>query len=654
MTSRDSFPPASAAYWLLAGIALVVAPHVVHLPIWLSSAMFAMIAWRWAAAAGRLALPRKWLLALLLLAAAAGVVLQYRTLFGRDAGVAMLMLLVALKLLEMRSYRDAMMTVFLGYFVVITNFFYTQNIPVALYLLVVVLVLTTALIGLNHPASVRHWRRPLKLSTLMLAQAMPLMLALFLLFPRVPGPLWGMPSDAFAATTGLSENMAPGSISRLVQSDAIAFRAEFPGMPPPAASLYWRALVLDYYDGRAWEASRGSLGPQPSFEMTGNPVRYSVTIEPHNKNWVFALEMPDPLSLPSGLRLTSRLQLLSDKPLQRRARYTLASFPQHQVGTNAEPDQLSRALQLPAAGNPQARVLAQRLKNESASDTDLVERALDLFRRQAYVYTLTPPLLGADGIDEFLFSTRSGFCEHYAGAFTFLMRAAGVPARVVTGYQGGEFNAIGNYLIVRQSDAHAWSEVWLRGKGWVRIDPTAAVSSMRIENGIASALPAGEPLPFFVRTHMEWIKQVRQRWDTLNNAWNQWVLNYDQELQISLFAGLGLGIVSWRELAWGLAIAMGLMLGIIAAATLWPKRKPAADKVQSLYLSFCAKLEKAGLTRLPTEGPAAFASRVRRQRPEFAAATDAVAQLYIQLRYGPHATGGMLKQLNALVKSFKP
>lgn len=648
------FPPLPAAHWLFAGIALVIAPHAMHLPAWLSALAFAMIMWRWTAASGRLPLPGKWILALLLAGSAAAILLQYRTLFGRDAGVAMLTLMLALKLLEMRSYRDAMLTVFLGYFLVITNFFYTQDIPFAAYLFAVVLVLTCALIVLNHPASAAQWRRPLRLSAVLLVQAVPVMLLLFVLFPRVGGPLWGMPSDAFSAKSGLSEDMSPGSISELVQSDAIAFRAQFDGAPPAPSNLYWRALVMEGFDGRTWSRLRGGFVAEPTIETSGAPVAYTLTIEPHDKPWVFALEVPDPQALPQDTRLTRNMQLLANKPMQRLTRMSLSSYLDHRIGSNLELGQLERMLSLPDAGNPQARSLAERIRNEAGSDAETVTRVLNLFREQGYVYTLTPPLLGKDGIDEFLFSTRSGFCEHYAGAFTFLMRAAGVPARVVAGYQGGEFNPTGNYFIVRQSDAHAWSEVWLQGRGWVRVDPTAVVSASRIENGIASALSAGEPLPFLVRTNLEWLKQVRQRWDAVSTYWDLWVLGFDQEQQIGLLARLGFGIVSWRELAWGLAIGLGLLLGIIAAFTLWPGRRPAPDKVQALYLRFCRKLEKKGLARLPTEGPLDFAQRIRLQRPELAATTDAVAQLYVQLRYGARASGATLKEFDSLVKAFRP
>lgn len=651
------FPPAPASRWLLAGIALVLAPHALHLPLWLTLAAAVMLGWRWLAAHGSLALPAKWPLVLLAAASAAGILLQYRTLVGRDAGVALLTLMLALKLLEVRSQRDAMLTVFLGYFVVITNFFYSQSIPLAVYLMLVVLLLTFTLIAINHPPSAAQWRRPLRLAAVLVAQAAPLMLLLFVLFPRVAGPLWGLPSDAFAGTTGLSDTMAPGSISRLVQSDAVAFRAEFLGdhesAPPPAAVRYWRGPVLEHFDGRAWTpASRPERVPE--IEVEGPPVRYAVTVEPQDKNWIFALEMPDPLALPAETRLTPTLQLLARQPLQRRTRYTLVSFPRHRVGRDADPAALRRALQLPAAGNPETRALARRLRAEAANDTDLVNRVLRLFHEQNFVYTLTPPLWGRDGIDEFLFATRRGFCEHYAGAFTFLMRAAGIPARVVTGYQGGEFNRVGNYLIVRQSDAHAWSEVWLAGQGWVRVDPTAAVAANRIEQGIASALPAGEPLPFLVRTDAAWLKQLRLRWDALNNQWNQWVLGYNQERQISLFAKLGFGIVSWRELAWGLLIGIGLLLGIVAALTLRGGRRPRTDEAQTLYLKFCRRLAQAGFTRLPTEGPLDFARRVGAIHPEWKAAIDDITRRYVALRYGGHGSRDGLRTLAARIAAFHP
>lgn len=650
--TRPSFPPLPAAHWLFAGVALVIAPHALRLPAWIVALASALLAWRWLAAAGRLPLPGRWLLATLLVAAAAGLFLQYRTLLGRDAGVATLTLMLALKLLEMRSRRDAMLAVFLACFLCITHFFYRQDLPIAVYLLAVVWVLGAALIALNHPKA-RPWQAPLRHSASLLLQALPFMLLLFLLFPRPAGPLWGLPGDAFFARSGLSESMAPGSISRLVQSDAVAFRAEFAGTPPPASRLYWRALVLEDFDGRSWRLGRGGPPAAAAIETRGAALSYTLSIEAHAKPWVFALEIPDPLALPPDTVLTPTLQLLAKKNIEQRRRYALTAYLDHRFGHEAEPAELRRALSLPPSGNPRARALARQLRERSAGPGELVERVLEHFRTQGYAYTLSPPLLGEDSVDAFLFDARRGFCEHYAGAFTFLMRAAGVPARIVTGYQGGEFNPVGNYLVVRQSDAHAWSEVWLEERGWVRVDPTAAVAAGRIERGIAAALAAGEPLPFFVRTDLTWLKALRQRWDALNNEWDQWVPGYDQETQIGLFARLGLGIVSWRELALGLAIGLALLALGLAALVLKNRGRPAPDRVEALYRRYCRRLARAGIKRPATEGPLDLARRVAEKRPELADSAAAIARLYAELRYGRNPSAEALRELAARVKGFR-
>lgn len=631
------------------GILLVAAGHAAHVPIWLSGLAATLLGWRMAAGMGWLPLPGRALLILLALACAAAILAAYHTLFGREAGVAMLTLMVALKLLEMRTRRDAVLTVFLGWFLVLTHFLYGQDIAAALYLFAAAIWLLMALALLTHPAQglAAATRRAL----LLVAQAVPLMVLLFLLFPRLPGPLWGLPKDAFAGRTGLDETMSPGSISRLVQSDQVAFRAEFRGAPPPAAQRYWRGPVLELFDGRSWRPHRGAAA-QPAVEATGASIAYSLTLEPHGKTWIFALDVADPLNLPPHTGLAPTLQLLADQPITQRRRFDLVALPRHRLDANADPETLTRALQLPPAGNPRARALAERLRRAARSDQDVVEAVLRLFREEDFHYTLTPPLLGADGVDEFLFGTRRGFCEHYAGAFTFLMRAAGVPARVVTGYQGGEFNSLGGYYIVRQSDAHAWSEVWLRGRGWVRVDPTAAVSAARIEQGITAALPAEASLPYLMRTQWTWLKTLRLNWDALNNRWNQWVIGFDQERQVGLFARMGLGIVSWRELGLMLLGALALTLGLLAALTL--RQRTPADPIQAAWLKLGRKLARVGLPRAPQEGPLAYAERVGRARPDLAAPVRVLAHRYAALRYGRAASPQAGKDFRRAVAAFNP
>lgn len=635
--------------WVLVGIVLVSLPHAAHLPVWLSTSVLALWLWRLAVALGWLPPPGKALLLALVTACGSAILGAYHTLFGREAGVAMLTLMLALKLMEMRGRRDAVLTVFLGLFVALTHFLYGQGIALALYLFGVAGLFIAALAALTQPRL--SPRQALATASSLIVQALPLMLLLFLLFPRLSGPLWGLPKDAHGAMTGLSETMTPGSISQLVQSDAVAFRAEFTGPPPPPSQRYWRGPVLEVFDGRSWLPFRGSDGAA-SVEPRGTALAYTLTLEPHGKPWVFALDLADSRSLPRHTRLAPNGQLLAQQAIDRRARFALIALPGARLDRAGEPDSLLRALTLPAHGNPRTRELAKRLRGDNPDDRALVRAALDLFRREPFHYTLHPPLLEADGVDGFLFETRRGFCEHYAGAFTFLMRAAGVPARVVTGYQGGEFNRLAGYLIVRQSDAHAWSEVWLEGEGWVRVDPTAAVAAERIEQGLAAALPAGEPLPLLMRAQAPWLKTLRLQWDALNNRWNQWVIGFDQEQQIALMARLGLGIVSWRELAWMLVAALTLGMALIIALAV--RARPRRDAVQAAWERFCHTLARAGLARAPNEGPLDYAERVAAQRPDLALPVRRIADHYARLRYGPPASDDALAALIAAVRAFRP
>jgi transglutaminase-like putative cysteine protease/uncharacterized protein (DUF58 family) len=633
---------------LTAGLTWVLAPLALHLPLWVTLAAAALITWRTLATLGFWPLAGKRLLLLLAAAGAAAILAAYHTLFGREAGVAMLTLMTALKLMEMRSRRDGVLAVFLGLFVLLTQFLYGQGIVEALIALTATGFLLAGLALLTHPG--HSGRGAARLSVLLMLSALPVMVVLFLLFPRPLGPLWGLPRDARAGMSGLDETMSPGSISRLIQSDQVAFRVEFAGPLPPPAQRYWRGPVLERFDGRSWLPDR-SPAPEPTVESAGEAIAYTLTLEPHGKNWIFALDVPDPLALPPHTRLSPTLQLLAEKPVEHRRRFALVALPRYRLDANADTSLLTKALALPEKGNPRARALAQTLSARAHSEEEVVAAALQLFRSQPFHYTLTPPLLGEDGVDEFLFETRRGFCEHYAGAFTFLMRAAGVPARVVTGYQGGEFNPLGGYFIVRQSDAHAWSEVWLAGRGWVRVDPTAAVAAERIERGVAAALPAAEPLPFLMRTEVRWLRTLRLQWDLLNTRWHQWVIGFDQERQLALLARMGAGIVSWRELAWMLAASLGALALLFAAITL--RRPTPTDPLQAIWQRFCRRLAAAGLPRAPHEGPLAYARRIARLRPDLAAPIEAIANAYATLRYGPRINREALASLRRQVAKFR-
>ena len=632
---------------LAAGLLCAGLGHLPRMPYWLSGLVLLAILFRLHAARGRRWLPGAWWLALIALGAAAGILVEYRTLFGRDAGVALLMVMLALKLLEGRNQRDGSLIAILSFFLLVTHFFYSQTLLAGLHMLICAWLLVLALVSLQFAGAWPGWRAPASRAAVLIAQALPLMLVLFLLFPRLQGPLWGLPQDARSGLTGLSDHMSPGSLNSLIQSDAIAFRAEFRGRIPEAPALYWRGPVLWEYDGLTWTAPRlpSAAGPVPGGAAAA--IDYTVTLEPHNQRWLFALELP--VVLPPRANLTRDMQLLSPAPIRARMRYDMRSRLEPAYGADDGEAVLQRALQLPAGYNPRALGLAAELRQRHPDERQRVAAVLDLFRQQNFVYTLSPPLLGRHAVDEFLFETRRGFCEHYASAFTVVMRATGIPARVVTGYQGGLVNPIGDYVLVRQADAHAWTEVWLRDAGWVRVDPTAAVSPARVERGIASALSGTDPLPLFIRGDLAVLQRLRLGWDTVTHTWNRWVLGYNPDRQRGLLAGLGLGTAGWQVLAMLLAGAAALAVLAAAAVALRGVQTRRIDAARALYDQHCRRLARLGVIAAATEGPCDFAERAAAMRPDLAQWLRAVTVQYVAIRYGGDGSAQALRQLRRLL-----
>lgn len=636
--------------WLTAIFVLVSLPHLLRLPLWISALIAILIGWRLYRAHLRLPSPAKWLLVIVAIGASAGVLLQYRTLFGREAGVALLLIMLSLKLLETRSQRDGMLLGFLGCFLLITNFLNSQTIPTGLYMLGCAWLLMATLISLQYTGAWPGWRHPARRAGALLVQALPLMLVMFLLFPRIQGPLWGLPQDAYAGLSGLSDNMSPGSLNSLILSDAVAFRAAFRGKIPEPRDLYWRGPVLWDYDGRTWTAPRLTFN-SAQLPADNPTIDYTVTVEPHNKRWLFALEFPS--MRPPKAFATNDMQLLSVAPVRSRLRYDMTSSLQGTYGKDDGATILQRALQLPDQRNPRTLEYAQALRKKFPDDRNLVAEVLSRFRNEKYYYTLSPPLLlDEHPVDDFLFNTRSGFCEHYASAFTVLMRAAGIPARVVTGYLGGEINPVGGYILVRQADAHAWTEVWFPGTGWTRFDPTAAVSPSRVERGIASALPLSDPLPMFVRGNFEFLQQMRLAWDSVTYNWNQWVLGYNPDRQRLLLSQMGFSEATWRSLTVLLLICTGIAMLIGALLALRELRSARPDAVKAAYDRFCRKLARRGVRRDPAEGPLSFAGRAAQRAPVQAAAIIDISRRYAALRYGGESAAGALQELQQRVRAF--
>jgi transglutaminase-like putative cysteine protease len=638
---------------LLASALLVLAPHTAHLPLWVSLLCGATLAWRAAITLQGKRMPPSLLLLPLAAGAMLGVMHSYQTLLGRDAGVAMLVLLVAFKMLEMHARRDLFVVVFLCFFLVLTNFFYEQGIVTALLMALSVLLLFTAQMSFQFAGAVPPLRERFLMSARMLGLAAPLALALFFLFPRIQGPLWGLPGDAGGARTGLSETMAPGMMANLAQSQEVAFRVKFEGAPPPREQLYWRGPVLGDYDGRTWTRvgparQQSPDGRRLALSVAGEPLRYEVTLEPANNRWLFALEMPERLPGIAGnaAQLSAEVEMTTLMPIAARLRYQVASFVHYRLQADALPFDADQWLQLPGDGNPRALMAGMQLRAipDPARRVDTVLRG---FRSENYVYTLDPPLLGRDAVDGFLYGSRAGFCEHYAGAFVFLMRAAGIPARVVTGYQGGEINPLDGYLTVRQSDAHAWAEVWLPRRGWVRIDPTAAVSPERVQRGMAGAVPPRPPFGIeglggligIDGAAHPWLLQLRYAAGAMNNGWNQWVLNYTPQRQRGMVEQLQASLLDWRLPVW---------LGILAIVLLLVRtlrRRREVDPVDALYSALCTRLSRLGLARSADEGPRAYAARIAaagRLAPEAAAAAQEFLHRYSGWRYAPRGADAHL------------
>jgi transglutaminase-like putative cysteine protease len=634
--------------WLLRALALVLAPFMLQLAPWVPLMALLLGIWRYRLAYRQRPLPGMKILAPLTVLGALGILASYGGIFGRDAGVALLVLMTALKTMETHTRRDITLAVFLGYFLCVCIFLFTQSILVAAYIVVPLVMLTATLVSLSQPGGDLSGGAKLKLAGLMLMQAVPVMLVLFVLFPRVPGPLWGLPEDMARGQTGLSEDMSPGSISELTKSDAVAFRAVFKGAVPESSKLYWRGPVFWHYDGRTWRAGQPpKQAAETHIQPLTAPVEYTVTLEPHNKSWLFFLDLPTRWQ--SAGQLTADYQVLSRGPVRQRLRYEAASTLHYLDHSQLDAATHHRALQLPTVGNPKTRQLAAQWKAESPTPQAIIQRALQMYR-DGFTYTLNPPQLGASPIDGFLFDTRRGFCEHFAGSFVFLMRAAGIPARVVTGYQGGQSNPMSDYLIVRQSDAHAWAEVWLQDEGWIRIDPTAAVAPQRVERGIAAAIPATEPLPALARPELTWIKRFNLGWDAVNNGWNQWVLGYNDQRQAAFLSKLAGAKVDWGDMARWLVIALSGVIAAIAALML-RSTHARIDPIQRQWQYFLRKLGRAGIAPYPAEGPRDFANRAALQLPQKQAEIKTIAKLYLEARYGGHDA---IATLRRHVQAFRP
>jgi protein-glutamine gamma-glutamyltransferase len=605
----------------LAVIAWTIAPHLSHLPLWCGALAIAILLWRGRLAISGAPLPPRWQVAAVLAAAIALTVWSESTLLGREAGVTLLVVLMALKTLELRARRDALVVFFLGFFLVLTHFLYSQSMLVAVSMLVSVWGLLTALVLAHMPVGRPALLRAGSLSARAALLGLPIMVMLFALFPRL-APLWGVPNDA-SGRTGLSGTLELGGVAQIANDDSIAMRLRFFGPVPPGEQMYFRGPVLGQFDGRRWSRVAPSFDPQldlrKDLAVSGNPVDYEVTLEPSRLALLPLLEMtPDPgvsgLDLDgynAVLRSDGQWQL--DRPVTERLRLRAQAWTSHRHGPRQAVTGLARYVALPAGFNPLslqwARGLRQRVDATGADPRRLSDALLDHVRQQEYFYTLEPGTYGRNAIDEFWFDRKLGFCEHFAAAYVVMMRAMDVPARIVTGYQGTDPVPVDGYYIVRQSHAHAWAEYWRAGRGWVRVDPTAAVAPDRIRAGRNLSRPQGFVADALDSVNPAIAQQLRQAWEAVNNRWNQWVLNYSRGEQFSLLKQLGFEAPNWIDLAY---VLIGLLCTASvagAAWALWDRHRQ--DPWQRVQQRVALLLGTLGVTVARHDPPRTRAQRVR-------------------------------------------
>jgi protein-glutamine gamma-glutamyltransferase len=621
----------------------IVLPHLLRLPLWVSVMFGISLSWRYLSVQKGWLLPPRYLRNMLAILSIVLIYITFQRVSGKEAGVAFLVSLIGLKLLEMKSLREALLLVFLSYFLMLTHFLYSQTMLTVLYLMSAAILSTATLIGFQ--TSQFSQRDAFKLAIKLLMQAIPLSIVLFIFFPRVQGPFWGLPPDAFnTSATGLNDKLELGNIANLSSLDNVAFRVTFEGKTPSSNQRYWRGIVFWNTDGRTWRGSMGDGTPtKVGREWRGAPTDYTITLEPHPQPWLFSLDLP--VSTPMSGAEHLKPFLLADYQLQTRSKigqsviYQMRSYPDARIGleTSIQLERhLKSALQLPPNKHPKTRALAQQWVDENPDPKALIDRAMAYFNQEEFFYTLAPPPLINDPIDEFLFDTRAGFCEHYATAFATLMRAAQIPSRVVVGYQGGTYNPLGGYWVIRQRDAHAWVEVWLKEDGWVRLDPTAAVAPNRIQDGVPESLPAFfEPLGFNRESFAaDLFQQFRLRWDMLNSQWNHWVIGYNQVQQQQLLVWLGLEKYGYQALTWLLMGFGGLCVAAVMSWLWWHRPIRHYDNILNIYNILCAKLARRyGIVRFPHEGAQDFAQRVKATFPQVTEDFFVLTNYYIQLRY---------------------
>lgn len=650
-------PGRKTILWLIATLLLAMLPQVLSMPVPVLMAAVLPLLWRVGSELNNWKPLPAWVRHGATVLSLATLFLSYGDLSGRRAAVSLLTVMLTLKLVECYRIRDARLVVCFSLFLCATQFLFSQGVLMPFYACATIILATITLTQLQRSEAWSHEGVPPKVkasliselgfSFRLLALAIPVGLAFFVFFPRLGSPLWGIPDTTLDSKSGLSDSMSPGSIQNLFMDDSPAFRAEFTGPIPESSELYWRGPVFWRFNGETWKGGfyaqniANSDIPKPSPDSWS----YTVQLEPNERNWLFALDYP--VSVPTDSRLTLDFQLIRRDPVTQLIQYEITSNPDFIDAPELSGPLRLQALDLPNDRNPRTARLVEQWRRDTPDDQEFIRRVLDHFNQEPFHYSLEAPLLGANSVDEFLFDTRTGYCEHYASAFAVMMRMADIPTRIVTGYQGGWYSDLGNYVLVRQSDAHAWTEVWLPASGWTRVDPTAAVSPLRIQQGSLSALNAPRHLLDY-----SWLRGMRNSVDIVQQRWNDWVIEYGASRQARLFAPLGLDSMSPAMLVIALFIVT-LVFGAIIFPMVMRIRGPGhKDPVVRVWRLFLKKLEKVGITSLPSDGAMELAESASRRLPADSDVIHRIARLYTQSRYSPVVPA--LTVLKQAVNEFQP
>ena len=641
--------PRNSLAWLLIAQIVVLLPQLPRLPLWVAVLWLSCALWRIQIQRMRWGYPGIISKVIALMVVVVGVFTSQGTLIGLDAAVMLLLLLFMLKLLEMRTPRDALVVIYLGFFIVATAFLFNQSIFLAFYQCFSMLVLVAALVGLQQTPGRNDPARAFRTGSVLMLQAIPLMLVLFVLFPRI-GPLWAVNAPGSQARTGLAESMAPGDVADLARSGELAFRASFEGDIPAHRDLYWRAMTLTRFDGRRWShSSFSSAGPPGDWQPRGEQLDYRIVTRASHQPWLFSLRGAN--SEDEQVLMTQDFMVRAKRPISQTMAYRVSSRPQSLLDPDGlDPLQRRINLSLPEGSDPRSRAWAAQLRETHDDDAALVQALLTHFNREPFHYTLRPDLLGQHTNDQFLFDTQRGFCAHFAGAMTFVLRAAGIPSRVVAGYQGGEVNPRGDYVLVHQFDAHAWVEAWLPGQGWVSVDPTFQVAPERIERGLQEAM-RGEgsfledsPLAGARFRSIGWLNNMRLAWDDVNYQWQLRVLGYESERQLEFFRRW-LGTTDWQRIGIFLLVAVAIVMLPLALWTLRPQKR-SNDPRKQAWNQLNNRLKRLGLQARNGEGPRDWQARLIAALPGQKSQLNAFFDDYVMLTYG-HSGGKPDKMLTA-------